>query len=283
MSRGSYNTKVTGGKVQRWGAVFLLLPIALCFTYPFLWMLLGGFKSNPEITRPMQLWPERFDIDYYGQLFGGAWIPFFRVFANSVAISLAQATGAVTLSALAGYAFAKHAFVGQRLFFMLALTVIVAPRQALALPLFTWLNTLGLVDSLFGVILPGMVSGLGVIYFTQVFRRLPEEYLQAARTCGAPEWRVFLTMLPLVWPALLSYGMIHSIMAWHEHLMPLLVLTGKTSQTLPLALTGLYGSSMRFPYAVMMAGSTVSLLPTAILFAVLHRKFKSSLSDVLVH
>jgi len=115
---------------------------------------------------------------------------------------------------------------------VLTVALILVPRQLFAVPLFSWVNALGLSDSLLGVMLPGVVTGLGVIYFTQVFRQVPGEYLQAARICGATELRVFLTVLPLVWPALLSYGMIHFILAWHEHLVPMLVLTTETKQTL---------------------------------------------------
>jgi multiple sugar transport system permease protein len=94
---------------------------------------------------------------------------------------------------------------------------------------------------------------------------------------------VFLTVLPLVWPALLSYGMIHFILAWHEHLIPMLVLTTETKQTLPLALAKLYDVSQRTPQGVQMAASTFAVIPTAVLFALFHRKFKSSLSEMLVH
>ena len=184
---------------------------------------------------------------------------------------------------MAGYAFARFSFRGKRLLFVLTVALILVPRQLFAVPLFSWVNALGLSDSLLGVMLPGVVTGLGVIYFTQVFRQVPGEYLQAARICGATELRVFLTVLPLVWPALLSYGMIHFILAWHEHLVPMLVLTTETKQTLPLALAKLYDVSQRTPQGVQMAASTFAVIPTAVLFAVCHRKFKSSLSDMLVH
>ena len=138
-------------------------------------------------------------------------------------------------------------------------------------------------DSLLGVMLPGVVTGLGVIYFTQVFRQVPGEYFQAARICGASEPRVFLAVLPLVWPALLSYGMIHFILAWHEHLIPMLVLLSESKQTLPLALAKLYDVSQHTPQGVQMAASTFAVIPTAVLFALCHRKFKSSLADLLVH
>jgi multiple sugar transport system permease protein len=187
------------------------------------------------------------------------------------------------VTSLAGYTFARHRFPGRGLFFVLALVVIVVPQQALAIPLFSWLNTLGLSNRLAGVILPGVVSGLGVLYFTQVFRQVPDDLVNAARLAGASEFRVYVTLLPLVSSALLSFGLIQFILAWHEHLIPLLVLSSAEKQTLPVALAGLYGSSLRFPYAVLMAASSLIIVPTAVLFALLYRRLQSALAEVLVH
>ena len=274
------------GKTQR-GALSLLLlgPFLLAVLVPFLWMVLGMFKTNNEFFQPLAkaFFPANYEWQNVRELLEGKWVPFWDVFGNSLVVSLGQALGAVTLSAMAGYAFARFSFRGKRLLFVLTVALILVPRQLFAVPLFSWVNALGLSDSLLGVMLPGVVTGLGVIYFTQVFRQVPGEYLQAARICGATELRVFLTVLPLVWPALLSYGMIHFILAWHEHLVPMLVLTTETKQTLPLALAKLYDVSQRTPQGVQMAASTFAVIPTAVLFAVCPRKFKSSLSDMLVH
>ena len=262
-------------------------------------MIFGIFKTTREIYQPLRLWPMKpleteywsgladtffpneFSMQNVRDLLVGKWVPFWDVFGNSLLVSLGQALGAVALSSMAGYAFARFQFRGKRVLFLLAIALILIPRQLFAWPLFSWANTLGLSDSLFGVILPGVVTGLGVIYFTQVFRQLPDEYLQAARVCGAPELRVFLTMLPLVWPALLSYGMIHFILAWHEHLVPMYMLTTESQKTLPLALTKLYDVSQSVSQGAQMAASTFALIPTAVLFAVCYRKFKSSLSEML--
>jgi len=257
----------------------------LAVLVPFLWMVLGIFKTNNEFFQPLgkAFFPVNYEWQNVNELLDGKWVPFWDVFGNSLVVSFGQALGAVTLSAMAGYAFARFTFSGKRLLFVLAVALILVPRQLFAVPLFSWVNEIGLSDSLFGVMLPGVVTGLGVIYFTQVFRQVPEEYLQAARICGATELRVFLTVLPLVWPALLSYGMIHFILTWHEQLVPMLVLTTETKQTLPLALAKLYDVSQRTPQGVQMAASTFAVIPTAVLFALCYRKFRSSLSDMLVH
>lgn len=255
----------------------------LLFAYPFLWMLFSAFKANREIFKPLQVWPASFDPQYYQQLFAGQWMPFWRVFANSLVVASIQALGTVAVTSMAGYVFARHRFRGRNLLFVITLVVIVMPQGSLAVPLFSWLNQLKLVDHLAGVILPCLVSGLGVLYFTQVFRQVPADLANAARLAGASEWRVYLTLLPLISSAVLSFGLIQFILAWHEHLVPLLVLSSTDKQTLPLALASLYGSSLRYPYAVLMAASSLIILPTALLFALLYRRFQSALANLLVH
>ena len=287
--------------LRRIVSTLLLAPFLLAVLYPFLWMVFGIFKTNHEFFQPLRIWPMKpLNLEYWKgladtffpnefnfinihELVMGKWVPFWDVFANSMVSSFCQALGAVALSAMAGYAFARLKFKFKNVYFVFVLALILVPRQLFAVPLFSWLNILGLNDSIFGIILPGVITGLGVIYFTQVFRKIPAEFIQIARTCGASEFRVFLMLLSLIWPAILSYGMIHFVLAWHEHLLPMLVLSTESHQTLPLALAKLYDVSQRTPQGVQMAASTFSLIPTALLFALCHRKFKSSLSDMLVH
>jgi lactose/L-arabinose transport system permease protein len=140
-----------------------------------------------------------------------------------------------------------------------------------------------LMNSVWGVILPGAVSGIGVIWFTQIFRQLPPSLREAARLDGAGEWRVWWTLLPTLRPALVSFALIHFILAWHDHLLPLLLLSDQGRQTLPVAIASLYGSSLRYPYAALMVGSVIATLPSALLFAFGYRRFKSALADVLMH
>ena len=294
-----------------WLATLALIVVSAFFFYPFLWMMVSAFKTQDEIYRPLQFWPEKFgqfeagpffgalfsgnlqtakeiflrafDFQYYGMLLQNVYFPFWRVFSNSVVIAFFEALGAVTLTSLAGYGFARHRFAGSKLLFLLAVVVIVIPQQALVVSLVSWIHQLGLTDRLLGVILPGVVSGLGVIYFTQVFRQIPDELVEAARLAGASEFAVYRTLLPLIVSPLLSFGFIHFVLAWHEHLIPMLVLATESHRTLPMALASLNGSSLRQPQAVIMAASTLTLLPITVLFCLVQRRFRNSLSELLVH
>lgn len=265
------------------GATLLLLVAAIAFAYPFVWMLVAAGKSNAEIFDPRQFWPNAWSLEPARRLFAGEWFPFWRVLANSLVVATVQAGLATLLTSLAGYAFANARSRRTAALFPAALVVIVLPVQSLAVPMFSWINELQLFNRLTGVILPGAVSGIGVIWFTQIYRQLPGSLREAARLDGAGEWRVWWTLLPTLRPALLSYALIHFILAWHEHLLPLLILSDQDRQTLPVAVASLYGSSLRYPYAALMAAAVISILPAAVLFGLGYRRFKTALADVLMH
>ena len=268
-----------GFKTSAAATGFLLLLCAL-FAFPFLWMVLATFKANPEIFRPCPLLPDEFHLRHYRSLLSGEWIPYPRQFLNSLFIAAVQTVLAVALAAAAGFVFAKHRFRGKRALFALAVLVVLIPRQVMVLPLFTWMNDLRLLDGPWSVIWPGAVSGIGVIYFTQVCKRVPDELLDMARSEGASEYRVFLAALPLIKPALISYGLIHFILAWHEHLIPLVMLSTPEHMTSGVALSSLYGSSLRIPYGLLMTGSALTVLPTALLYLLVQKHFKSSLAEL---
>ena len=120
------------------------------------------------------------------------------------------------------------------------------------------------------------------MFFTQIFSRIPNELIDLARVEGASLPRTFLAILPLVAPALITYGLIHFILAWQEHLFPLLLLSD-ANQTLPLGLAKLRDSSHRIPEAVAMAAATFTLVPVVALFAVFYGKMRTALAELTLH
>jgi alpha-1,4-digalacturonate transport system permease protein len=256
--------------------------LVLAFAYPYLWMVLSAFKENREIYTPSQLFPTHWETRYFAELLAGKYIDFNRAFLCSLTIAAIQSIGSVFLSATTGFALARYKFPGKTLLFLTALLLIVLPRQTFSIPLFEWMSTLGLHGTIWSVILPGLLSGIGILFFLQIFKTISQSYFDLASMEGASPARTFLLLLPMVGPALLCYGTLHFILAWHEHLVPLLLLSDE-NRTLPLALATLHDPSQRVPQAVVLAASTFTLAPVALLFALFYRQFKSAMSDVLVH
>ena len=263
----------------RWIITALLI---LIFTYPYLWMVLSALKDNQEIYTPSQLFPSQWPLQYFADLLSGKYIDFKTAFFCSILIALIQSVGSVFLSAATGFTLAKYRFPGKWLLFLMAILLIVLPKQTFAIPLFEWTNTLKIHGSLWSVILPGLVSGIGILFFLQIFKTIPQTYFDLSRMEGASPFRTFWLLLPMISSALLTYGTLHFILAWHEHLLPLLLLSDE-NRTLPLALATLNDPSQRVPQAVVLAASTFTLLPVALLFGIFYRQFKSAMSEVLVH
>ncbi len=257
---------------------FMGASVLVCL-YPFAWMFLSSFKTNREIYQPTLFFPEDFEADSYLALFSGEYLPFFPYFLNSVLISGFQALLATFVTASAGFAFAKHSFRGKGFLFSVAILVILIPKQTIAVPLFDWMLLLGLQGSSWSLLLPGIASGLGIVFFTQVFAKIPNELIELAKVEGFSVARTFTLIVPLVVPALVTYGLLHFILSWQEHLLPLLLLDDENI-TLPIALAKLRDSSHRIPESVGMAAATLSLIPVLVLFAVCFRKMKTALANL---
>ncbi len=256
---------------------FLFLGVAaLVCLYPFAWMFLSSFKTNKEIYQPTLFFPSDYEWDSYAGLWSGEYLPFFDYFLHSILVSGGQALLATFVTAAAGYAFSKMSFRGSGWLFGVAILVILVPKQALAVPLFEWMAWLGWQGELWSLALPGAASGLGVIFFTQVFRKVPDELIDLARVEGLNPVRTFATLLPLIAPALVTFCFLHFILSWQEHLLPLLMLDDE-NLTLPIALAKLRDSSHRIPESVGMAAATLSLIPVVVLFGLFFRKMKTAL------
>ncbi len=251
--------------------------LALAFAFPFVWMFFAGFKADADIFTPFPVLPESFDPRHYRGLLSGTWIPYPRQFLNSLFIATMQTLLATSFACAAGYLFAKFEFPGKRILFVSAVLTVLIPRQVMILPLFSWVHTLGLLDTPWAVILPGAASGIGLLWFTAVFHRLPNGLLDMARTEGANEYRVFWIAIPLIKPALIAFGLIQFTLAWQEHLMPLVMLFSKENMTVNIGLASLHAGSMRAPYGLIMAGCTLTLVPTTLFFILAYRHFRTAL------
>ena len=259
---------------------FLILVVVIT-AYPFVWMILSSFKSNREIYQPGAFFPESFDPFAYRLLFSEEFIDFYEVLFRSIMLAGGQAFLACLITAGAGFALAKGKFPGKTLLGATALLVILYPKQAMSLSLFEWMVSRGMSGSFYGLMLSGVASGLGVIFFTQVFRKIPDELIDLARVEGENLLRTFFGFLPLVKPAMITYWILHFLLCWQEHLLPLLIL-GSEQLTLPLALAKLGDASHRIPEAVGLAVGALSMVPIFFLFGYFFRRIRSALSDWVV-
>ena len=219
-----------------------------------------------------------------------AWVQggFDRYFFNTVRIAIPTVVGSVTLSTLAGYAFARCRFPGRELMFYAFMFGLMIPFFSIMIPLFFQLRALNLLDTYSGVILPllagantsGPSAGLpfGVFLMRAFFTDLPEEMAEAARVDGASELQIFLkVMAPLALPGAAALSVFAFLQSWNTFLVPLLYLPGTENR--PLA-TGLYlfGSGRTAEIGLLAAGTLFMIAPVLIVFLVAQRKLIQGLT-----
>jgi multiple sugar transport system permease protein len=167
--------------MSRLFSTLVIFLFALFSLYPFAWMFFSSFKTNKEIYQPSQLLPEEFNGQAYGLLLEGKFVDFEGSLWQSLMIASTQAFLATLISALAGFVIARYSFRGKVFLFTAALLLILIPRQALVVPVFEWFNLLGMTGHSNSLILSGLASGLGVIFFAQAFKQLPVELMEVLK------------------------------------------------------------------------------------------------------
>ena len=199
-------------------------------------------------------------------------IDLWRAILNSIVVSSATAVSVVMFATLAGYSFAKLRFRGRRPLLVFVIATMAVPTQLGVVPLFIVMRELGLVGSLWAVILPGMVTAFGVFWMTQYLESaLPYELIEAARVDGASMIRTFWSVaLPAARPAAAMLGLFTFIASWTNFFWPSIVL-GTTNPTLPVALQLLQAGFFK-DIALIMAGVVISIVPLVVLFVVAGRQ-----------
>lgn len=243
---------------------------ALAMVGPFVWMVLTSVTGDTQLGRAgAPLLPDPATVEPYGRL--GDAFPFWRFAANSIGVAVASTLLQLFTSATAAYAFSRLRFRGSNLVFLLYLATMMIPMQVIIVPLFIEMRYLGLVDSYAGLLLPTVVSSFGVFMLRQAFMALPKELDEAAYVDGAGHFRVFVqVLLPLVAPALATFAVFAFMSSWNAFLWPLVIAQTEAHMTLPVGLSLLQG---RYSTAwnVVMAGSTVSVLPILALYVFAQR------------
>ena len=261
-----------GREVERL-LLYLVLGIGLVLTLaPFLWMLSASLMPAGEASvYPPRLLPSRVTLEHYVSLF--ARLNLARYFFNSLLIASAITLISLLLNSMAGYAFAKLRFPGRDGLFRILLSALVVPAQVAMLPLFLMLKQLGLINTWWGVIVPGMTSIFGIFLIRQYALSIPESLLEAARIDGASEFKIYWwVVLPICRPILVTLAVFTFMGAWNDFMWPLIVLTDESMYTLPVALANLLGEHVQ-DTELMMAGSVLTILPVMLLFIFVQRAY----------
>lgn len=260
-----------------WGIPLWILAIA--FLAPFAWMISTALKPDVDAYKiPMQWIPHPFQWDNFTTVLSGA-TSVLPAFGRSVFVAVLRVAGELTTATMAGYAFARMSFKGRDKLFLLYLATAIIPAQLLLVPRFIYFQKLGLYDTLWALILPGMFTVLGTFLMRQFFVSQPAEFAEAARMDGANEWRVFSRIyLPLATPVLSALGILAFVWSWNDYETPLVLISNPDRYTLPLSLTNFVDEQGQIAPGLTMAASVISIVPVLLVFIVLQRRFIAAMT-----
>ncbi|MEV4668511.1 carbohydrate ABC transporter permease [Microbacterium sp. LWO12-1.2] len=264
--------------LRRSGPHVLLVGAALLVATPLIWAVKSSFTPTGEVmsTGLFQM-PTRFTVDNY--VLGWQSSPFVTYFANSFLVAIAVTALTLVGSVTAGYGFARFSFPGRRVLFVLTLAAMMMPFQAIMIPLFVQVRTLGWLDSFAGLIIPGAVSAFGVFLMRQFLAGLPQALFEAARIDGAGELRIFLRIvMPLARGPLAALGALTFLASWNNFLWPLIVVGSTRMTTVPLGLSQFRGSNAT-DYGQVLAVSMLAAIPVILVFLVLRRHIVASFAS----
>ncbi|MDO4917977.1 carbohydrate ABC transporter permease [Kocuria sp.] len=251
--------------------VVLCTVITVVMLFPLYAMVRMAFSTREELFAGGILLPDSWTLANFQNLFEkypvGTWV------LNSLAVSLVTVVVSVSINLLAGYAFAKLPFRGRPVLFLLVLSTLMIPAQAIMIPQFRIVSELGIYGTFWGVILPSAATALGIFLARQFFLSIPDELLEAARLDGAGQLRIFWSVvLPLARPLIAVMVLLAFMNSWNDFLWPLIVLKDPEFYTLPVSLRFLQGEFSN-DYGGLMAAGLISCLPLVVLFLVLQKWF----------
>jgi multiple sugar transport system permease protein len=259
--------------MRRLALYVVLLGLTATFAIPLLWMVLTSLKTYPDAQRIPPTWlPAPIDTYGYSQLIrAGSQNPVLLWFANSMLAATLQVVLVLVTASMAAYALARMSFRGRSPMFAVIVLTLFVPPATLIIPNFLVVDTLGWLDTLLVIVVPGAASAFGVFFLRQFFLSLPVELEEAATLDGANQWQIFTrVVLPLSKPALATLAVLAFLTNWNDFLWPIFVLFSANRLTLPAGL-GLLQGEYQTDFPVVMAGAVLASVPALVLFVLAQR------------
>ena len=255
-----------------WLIHILLFFIVLVCVFPILWMCLIAFKDPSEsLTGFHSLVVQSPTFSNFIRL--TELIPIAQNTFNSTFTTLMGTVTSLFFCSLAGFAFAKYKFPGRNFLFYFLLATMLVPAEVGAVPLFIIMKKVNLINSLWSLIIPKIATAIGIFYMNQYISDVPDELIEAARIDGCTDFQIYWkVILPIIKPALASWGAVTLISRWNDFFWPLLFLRKQAKYTLIVTISLLpISEGLSTPWPVIMAGTTLVIIPIIVLYLILER------------
>lgn len=245
---------------------------AVIMIFPFVWMLLTSLKTAGESVQiPPTIFPKELVINNFQRALES--LPFVRLYWNTALLIVLRVLCAVAFSSAAGYAFAKLHFKGKNIFFSLIVMQMMLPSQIFIIPQYQMLAKMGLTNTIFALVFPGLVSAFGTFFLRQTYMGIPDEIGEAAYLDGCNRWQTFTrVMMPLTKSAMAALTIFTAVFAYADLMWPLIANTDLNKMTLSSGLATLKGQ-FTTNYPILMAGSLLAMIPMIIIYLMFQKQF----------
>ena len=261
------------------GLTYLVLIIALIYTLlPFFTILITSFRTPKDAVRGPFTWPHEWRIiENYIE----AWQigKFDQYLLNSLFMMVFTILGTLVVATLAGYSFAKFRYPGRNFFYCLVLIGMMIPFQTIMLPLYFTLKSMGMLNSLTGIVLLtiGTGEGFAIMMMRSFFLSIPDSMIEAARLDGCSEIKVLTRIiLPNTFPAWSSLVVITAMGSWNNLLAPMIYIFDQNKYPIPYALYA-FQSAHTTDYQLLAAGMMISILPLIVVYVVFQKNFQNGI------
>ena len=252
--------------------VFLIL-ISITMLVPFVWMVLTSFKTVTEATQvnPFVIFPKVWRTDAFKSVMNN--MNFILLYKNTLLMIVFRVLCAVVTATTAGYAFARLNFKGKNFAFSLVLFQMMVPSQIFLIPQYLMISKINMLDTMFALVFPGLVTAFGTFLLKQAFMSLPRDLEEAARLDGCNIGQTFLfVMLPLARSSMVALGIFTALFAYKDLMWPMIVNKDKTLMVLSSALAQMQGQYVtKFPE--LMASSLIACVPMIVIFLIFQKQF----------
>ncbi|WP_101258592.1 carbohydrate ABC transporter permease [Streptomyces barkulensis] len=269
---------------QKWGSPITyfvaLLFVGVCVA-PVLFIVLGGFRTNSQITTEPAALPSPWVVGNYLDVLKSTM--FWGEFANSLVVAVASTLGIVVLGLMVSFVIARYDFRFKGAMYSLFAAGLMFPMVVAITPLYLVIKDLGLVDNLLGVILPQIAFGLPVtvIILVPFLRAIPNEIEEAAAIDGMSRLGFFFRMVvPLSLPGVVTVGILGFVGSWNNYILPLYILNSQANYTLPLGVQ-VFSSQYSTDTAKVLAFTSLAMLPALIFFSVFEKRIVGGLTGAV--
>ncbi len=251
----------------------ILIIVSFVMVVPFLWMALTAFKTVGESTSvsPFVIFPSKWITDNFVTVWKN--MDFFVLYMNTLLLIFFRVVAACLTATMAGYAFARLKFKGRDLMFSLVLFQMMIPSQIFIIPQYLMISRMGMTNTIFALVFPGLVTAFGTFLLKTAYQGLPNSLEEAARIDGCSIFQTFLRiMMPLTRSSMVALGIFTAVFAYKDMMWPLVVNSSASKMPLSAALATMQGQYTS-NYPQLMAAALIACVPMIVIYLIFQKQF----------